>query len=220
MSKILVVEDDRILADTIKDVLIREKYDVDLAFDGIEGSEKITGEYDLILLDVMLPYKDGFTVLKEAREARVNTPIIMLTAKSELEDKLNGLDGGADDYITKPFVVKELLARIRANTRRNQINKKTYKNLSIDEDQCVIENNKTNESVKLGAKEFMLLSYLLENQNQILSKEQIILKIWGYDDESEYNNVEVYISFIRKKLAFIHSEAEIKTVRSMGYVLK
>ena len=212
--KILLIEDDEILSDTIKEVLIRENYEVDTAYDGQTGSEMGVEQYDLILLDVMLPEKDGFTILRELRSIGIETPIIMLTAKAELDDKLTGLDSGADDYITKPFALKELLARIRSNTRRNAPSN-GYKDLMIkNESVC---NQKTGESVNLGAKELALLQYMIANKEQILSKEQITIHIWGFNDESEYNNVEVYISFLRKKLSFIHSEVTIKTIRNMGY---
>ena len=214
--KILLIEDDEILSDTIKEALLRERYEVDQAFDGQTGSEMAVEKYDLILLDVMLPYKDGFSVLKEVRNLGIETPIIMLTARAELDDKLNGLDNGADDYITKPFALKELIARIRSNTRRNAPSN-TYGDIMIKSESMI--NMKTKETVNLGAKELALLQYLIVNKDQIISKEQIAIKIWGYNDESEYNNVEVYISFLRKKLNFIHSSISIKTIRNMGYKL-
>lgn len=218
--KILLVEDDVIFANTIKEVLIRDHYEVTICNDGLNGLIEGKKEYDLILLDVMLPYKDGFSVLKELRNTGIVTPIIMLTAKSQIDDKIEGLDAGADDYITKPFEIKELLARIKANTRRHIASKYQCQDLIVHQDQGMIENIVTHEKVGLGAKELGVLLYLIENQGQILSKEQIIQKIWGYDDESEYNNVEVYISFVRKKLAFIHTKAKITTVRSIGYKLQ
>ena len=171
----------------------------------------------------MLPNMDGFQILSKLRQGKIDTPILILSAKSELDDKVRGLDGGADDYLTKPFQTNELLARVRVlSRRRGQLSddKITFSNLELDIKKCEVRCTLTNESVSLGAKEFQLIKYLLSNSNQIISREQIVEKIWGVDNEAEYNNVEVYISFIRKKIAFIGASVKIRAVRGIGYTLE
>jgi DNA-binding response OmpR family regulator len=179
--------------------------------------------YDLIVLDVMLPGKSGFEIAKQARKEDIKTPILMLTAKSELDDKVTGLDSGADDYLTKPFMTKELLARLRALSRRN-INSSdgtlSFGDISLDTNTSTLYCKTNGQSVRLREKEYKVIEYLIANQGQILSREQLAVKIWGYDSEAEYNNVEVYLSFTRKKLAFIGSAVEIKAVRGLGYELR
>ena len=217
--RILIVEDEFNIADAIKSRLIKEKYEVDIVMDGEEGLYNAsTGIYDLIILDVMLPYMDGFTVLKKLREQDINTKIIMLTAKSMLDDKLNGFDKGADDYVTKPFHMDELLARVNAHLKNKNGFKKDvveFEDLSLS-----IKNSKltcNDNTVELVKKEFLLLEFFISNPNQKISKEQLYEKIWGIDNEIESNNLEVYLTFIRRKLKAIQSSVVIKSVRGLGY---
>ncbi len=219
--RILVVEDEMGLADAIGAILKKEKYIVDIANDGKTGLEyAMTGEYDCILLDIMLPRMNGLEVLTYLRVQEVETPVLLLTAKSETDDKIKGLDCGADDYLTKPFSTGELLARIRAMTRRKgisvDINPK-YKDITLDlkKGEIICGAN----SVVLGRKEFQMMELLISKAGQIVTKEDFVKKIWGDSDDSEYNNVEVYISFLRKKLQLLHSCVQIKTRRSIGYCL-
>ncbi len=222
--RILLIEDETSLVDVLTNLLERENYTVDAAFDGLSGYyQASTSIYDVIILDVMLPKMNGYTVLKNLRNDKINTPVLMLTAKSETDDKVMGLDCGADDYLAKPFDTKELLARIRSVSRRQgEIKKQTLScgNLELLLNQCEIRNTITCQSVKLGNKEFQLLEYLLTNQNQIITREQIAQKVWGYDNESEYNHVEVYISFTRKKMNFISTTTKIQAIRGIGYTLE
>lgn len=169
----------------------------------------------------MLPGKNGFQIAQEARKKGVRTPILMLTAKSELDDKVMGLDCGADDYLTKPFMTRELLARLRALGRRN-INTPdgtlTFGDISLNKETSLLHCG--DNSVRLSEKELRILEYLIANQGQILSREQLAVKIWGYNSDTEYNNVEVYMSFVRKKLNFVNAKTEIKAVRGIGYELR
>ena len=220
--RLLLVEDERRMAQALCEILRREKYDVDHFADGGEGLCALeSGVYDLAVLDVMLPVKDGFEIVAEARKSGIKTPVLMLTAKSDLEDKVTGLDCGADDYLTKPFMTKELLARLRVLARRN-VNSPdgtlSFGDISLNRDAstlCCADN-----SVRLSEKELRIFEYLIANQGQILTREQLAVKIWGYDCSAEYNNVEVYMSFARKKLHFINSKTEIKAVRGIGYELR
>ncbi len=222
--RILVVEDEYSLAEILKEALVKYNYLVDISYDGQDGLDQaLTDIYDVILLDVMLPKMNGFEVLKEVRKSKIMTPIIMLTAKSEIQDKLNGLENGADDYLTKPFNIQELIARVKTVSRRNGdiiLNNLTYNDIELDSRKCEIKCLINGKSIKVGTKEFALLEFLIKNQNGVLSKEQIYEKIWGYESDSEYNNVEVYVSFIRKKLLFINSNTKIKAIRNIGYVLE
>ncbi|WKY48926.1 response regulator transcription factor [Eubacteriaceae bacterium ES3] len=219
--RILLVEDEPGLSEALKSILIKENYAVDLALDGVTGLDcALTGIYDVIILDIMLPEMNGIEVLKVLRIEDIKTPIIMLTAKTELEDKIVGLDAGADDYLTKPFHSGELLARIRAILRRKKevrSERLTFGDLVLRQDTrelfCL------EDSVKLAQKEFLLLETLMLNARQVVTKEQIYDKVWGYDNESEYNNVEVYVSFVRKKMNFINSKVLIKVNRGLGYFL-
>jgi DNA-binding response OmpR family regulator len=220
--RILLVEDESGLVDALKAIFTKENYCVDALMDGVSGLDyALTGIYDVIILDIMLPKKNGLEVLKELRKAQIETPVLMLTAKSELEDKITGLDCGADDYLTKPFQTGELLARVRAMTRRK--GEITSQDLSFGD---LTLKKRTREihcdsaSVRLGLKEFVLLETLMLNPKQIISKEQLIEKVWGFDSEAEYNNVEVYISFVRKKINFVGSAVQIKVNRGIGYYLE
>ncbi len=218
--RILIIEDEYSLADIIKSKLENEHYIVDINEDGEEGLyNALTDIYDLIILDVMLPHKNGFEILKELRKNKVKSKIIMLTAKSMLEDKLEGLNGGANDYITKPFHIEELLARVNIQLRKENVSSSIIRfgDLELEPKKSKLTCIKTNESVELVCKEFQLLEYFLTNPTQILSKEQIYDKIWGIEREAESNNLEVYLSFIRKKLKAISSNVNIKSLRNLGY---
>lgn len=224
IMKLLLIEDEIKLAEALSEILRLEKYIVDTFYDGITGLEAaLSGIYDIVVLDVMLPGKNGFDIIKELRKSGIKTPVLMLTAKSELDDKVMGLDCGADDYLTKPFMTKELLARLRAVCRRKadiENDTLSYGDLNLHLENCMLFCEKTGLSVRLGAKEHQLLEYLFMNKGRIISREQLALKIWGYNNEAEYNNVEVYISFTRKKIAFVGSEVTIKAVRGLGYELQ
>lgn len=220
--RILIVEDEYNLADVICSRLIKEKYVVDIASNGEEGSYMaLMNIYDLIVLDVMLPFKNGYEILKEIRENNINSKVIMLTAKSMLEDKLQGFDYGANDYLTKPFHMEELIARVNAQLRSDfqNINREYLEvaDLKLDIKTSILHCITTNESVNLICKEFLLLEYFMNNYNQIISKEQIYDKVWGIDNEIDSNNLEAYLSFIRKKLKLIGSKVNIKAVRGLGY---
>ena len=220
--RLLLVEDEKRMAQALCEILRLEKYDVDHYSDGMDAMCAVeSGAYDLIVLDVMLPHKNGFAIAKEAREKGIKTPILMLTAKSELDDKVTGLDCGADDYLTKPFMTKELLARLRALIRRNintPNNTLSFGDITLNTNTSMLVCGEN--SVRLGEKEFRLLEYLIANQGQILTREQLAIKIWGYECDAEYNNVEVYLSFTRKKLNFVKAKTEIKAVRGIGYELR
>ena len=220
--KLLLVEDEKRMSQALCELLRLEQYDVDAYDNGIDGLAAIqTGVYDIAVLDVMLPGKNGFEVVRQARKDGVRTPVLVLTAKSELDDKVTGLDSGADDYLTKPFMTKELLARLRALSRRNGAAADgvlAFGYISLQKDSMTLCCGQS--SVRLSEKEYRILEYFMRNQGQILTREQLALKIWGYDSEAEYNNVEVYLSFVRKKLNFVKAKAEIKAVRGMGYELR
>ena len=221
--KVLIIEDEYSLADAIAETLQKEGFTVKMEADGEKGEdEAIANVYDIILLDVMLPHKDGFSILRELRREKIETPIIMLTAKSEIYDKLNGLENGADDYITKPFHMKELVARIKVVLKRSSDLDNTdimqFGDLTLDLKTGKMKAN-TNE-IEISGKELELLESLLLNKNQIMSREILANKIWGYDSETEYNNVEVYMSFLRKKLKLIKSNVKIKAIRGIGYKLE
>ena len=222
--RLLLVEDEKRMAQALCEILRLEKYEVDHATDGISGLDAVESDiYDIIILDVMLPGMDGFEIVKRARQKGIRTPILMLTAKSELDDKIIGLDSGADDYLTKPFITKELLARLRALGRRN-INTPdgtlTFGDITLDTGTSTLSCSANGQSVRLSEKEYHILEYLIANQGQILTREQLAVKIWGIESDVEYNNVEVYMSFTRKKLAFVGAETEIKAVRGIGYELR
>lgn len=221
--KILIIEDEYSLADAISETLKKENYTVNIVTDGEEGEdEALSNIYDLILLDVMLPNKSGFEILNTIRKEKIDVPIIILTAKSEIYDKLNGLENGADDYITKPFHMRELVARIKAVLRRRanieEGNILEYNNLKLNLNTAKMS-FKDNE-ITINGKELELLEILLSNKNQIISREMLASKVWGYNSEAEYNNVEVYVSFLRKKLKLLKSDVQIKTVRGIGYKLE
>ncbi|MDE7436635.1 MAG: response regulator transcription factor [Lachnospiraceae bacterium] len=222
--RLLLVEDEKRMAQALCEILRLEKYEVDTYADGISGLDAVESEiYDIIILDVMLPGMNGFEIARKVRQKGIRTPILMLTAKSELDDKVMGLDSGADDYLTKPFMTKELLARLRALARRN-INTPdgnlSFGDISLDTNTSTLSCTDNGQSVRLSEKEYRILEYLIANQGQILTREQFAVKIWGVENDAEYNNVEVYMSFTRKKLAFVGAKAEIKAVRGVGYELR
>ncbi len=220
--QVLIVEDEVRLAAALKEILEKEKYMVDVVHDGDSALDYITsGIYDVIVLDVMLPGQDGFTIAKKARAAKIETPIIMLTARNEIQNRVKGLDAGADDYMTKPFAPSELLARIRAVTRRQGeviTDKLTFGDLELDLSTCQL--SKYAKSVHLNFKEFELLKLLIANQGSPMTKDTLITKIWGYDSDASDNNVEAYISFLRKKIAFLGSSVKISALRKVGYIIE
>ena len=222
--RILLAEDEKRMAAALVALLKQEKYDVDHVEDGASALTALeSGVYDIAVLDVMMPEMNGFEAARRARSGGVKTPILMLTAKSQLEDKVNGLDSGADDYLTKHFQTKELLARLRALGRRSasfQDGNLHFGDLTLDTSKATLNCEQTGQNVRLSEKELRILEYMFSNQGQIMTREQLAVKIWGFDNEAEYNNVEVYMSFTRKKLAFVGSNVEIKAVRGLGYELR
>lgn len=222
--RVLLVEDEKRMAQALCEILRLEKYDVDCCHDGVNGLMAAESDiYDIIILDVMLPGMNGYEIAKKARQKGIRTPILMLTAKAELDDKVMGLDSGADDYLTKPFMTKELLARLRALGRRtlNTIDGTlSFGDIRLDTGALNLLCTSNGQSVRLSEKEYRILEYMISNQGQILTREQLAVKIWGFESEAEYNNVEVYMSFTRKKLAFVEARTEIKAVRGIGYELR
>lgn len=223
--RLLLVEDEKRMAEALCELLRLEKYEVDHYADGISGLLALENDiYDIAILDVMLPGKNGYEIAREARSKGIQTPILMLTAKAEVDDKVMGLDCGADDYLTKPFLTKELLARLRALARRilkvTDDNIVSFGDIVLDKGNYTLSCTTTNQEVRLSEKEYRILEYLAANGGNILNREQLAMKIWGLDCDSEYNNVEVYMSFTRKKLAFVGAKTAIKAVRGVGYELR
>ena len=219
--KALIVEDEKRLARALSQILSEAKYLTDTVYDGQDGLDyALSEQYDVIILDVMLPGLSGFQVARELRTAKIATPILMLTAKDEIADKVHGLDQGADDYMTKPFSSDELLARVRALSRRQGevlLDELTTAGLTLN-----LSNNTLSygaNSIHLGYKEFEVLKILMSNPKGITPKEDLITKVWGVDSEAEDNNVEAYISFLRKKLFFLGAPTQIETIRKVGYRL-
>lgn len=221
--RLLLVEDEVRLSQALVEILQKNHYGVDAVYTGSEGLKYAqSGIYDAIILDVMIPELSGWEILKKIREEKNNVPVLMLTARDEMEDKIYGLDLGADDYMTKPFNTDELLARIKALTRRRGEVKENcleFGDLLFDKDKCEIS-KKGGECIKLSLKEFQILDLLFDNPGQIIDKERIISKIWGGDSDAEYNNVEVYISFLRKKMETLKINTKIRTARGIGYSLE
>jgi DNA-binding response OmpR family regulator len=217
--KILIVEDEHLIATSIKKGLEQEHYTVDIAFDGIEGYDMAsTGDYDIILLDLMLPGLDGLSICKKLRDEKNNTPILMLTAKSQLEDKIKGLNSGADDYLTKPFAFEELLARIRALSRRPQ--QATGKVLTVGDlslDTATYQIKRGSKDLHLSSKEYSLLECLMRHAGQILNKDQLIQYVWSYESDILPNTVEVYIRNLRQKIDKPFKNKLIQTIRGFGY---
>ncbi len=222
--RVLLVEDEKRMAEALCEILRLEKYEVDHQSNGIDGLAAIESNiYDIVILDVMLPGMNGYEIASRVRSEGIVTPILMLTAKAELNDKVTGLDSGADDYLTKPFMTKELLARLRALGRRTLGTTDgvlSFADITLDTSTLTLSCTVSGQSVRLSEKEYHILEYLIANSGQILTREQLAVKIWGFESEAEYNNVEVYMSFTRKKLSFIEAKSEIKAVRGIGYELR
>lgn len=221
---ILIIEDEYKLADAISTSLKNENYETKIVTNGVDGEdEALTNNYDLIILDVMLPGKDGFSILKEIKKNMIDSKIIMVTAKNQINDKLQGFNEGCDDYITKPFHMDELIARCNNQLRKdkNGINNKiSFGNITLDLSKKILLNNETEDYIDILGKEFNLLELFLTNPEQVLEKEQIFLKVWGYDSDSEINSLEAYISFVRKKLVLIKANVKIRTLRNTGYKME
>lgn len=219
--KILIIEDEKLLADSLRTLLTKKGFEVEVAYDGETGKEYAElGIYDLLILDVMMPKMNGYEVARKVRAQKCGTPILMLTAKSDLEDRITGLNAGADYYLAKPFDTRELLACINALLRRqgNQVDEVAYGNTFLDLSSGMLVCG-TN-SIRLSAKEFDIMRFLLQSGNRNLSKETILARVWGYDSEAVENHVEVYVGFLRKKLNSIGSNIRIETIRRMGYHLE
>lgn len=220
--RILLAEDEKSLSRAVIALLEKNNYSADAVYDGQEALDYLEAEnYDAVILDIMMPKMDGLTVLRKLRESGNRIPVLLLTAKSEVEDKVNGLDTGANDYLTKPFATAELLARIRAMTRSQTVqtdSRLSFGNITLD--QTTFELSSPNGSFQLANKEYQMMELLLRNPRQLLPTERFLEKIWGYDSEVELNVVWVYISYLRKKLAALHADIQIKTTRSAGYSLE
>jgi Response regulators consisting of a CheY-like receiver domain and a winged-helix DNA-binding domain len=221
--RILLVEDEVHLAEAISQILKKNNFTVDMVHNGEDGLDYgLSQIYDMILLDIMLPKKNGLQVLKELRAEGIKVPVLMLTAKGEVSDRVTGLDSGADDYLPKPFATEELLARIRALSRRKgeiQVSDDlNFGDIKLTPSTLML--TKDFQEIKLTLRECELLEFLILRKGLIASKEMIIDKLWGFDSEAEHNNVEVYISFLRKKLSFLKSNVIIATTRGVGYALE
>lgn len=220
--QILVVEDEVRLAEALGQILSEQKYMVDIVYDGEDGYDyAASGIYDVIILDIMLPGMDGYEIARRLRKEKRQTPIIMLTARSSTGDKVKGLDCGADDYMTKPFEPEELLARVRALTRRQGevvLDEMKFGDLTVDLDSCDLKCG--GKSIHLNFKEFEILKLLMATPGGVITKEDMIVKVWGYDSDASDNNVEAYISFLRKKFAFLKTSVTITALRKVGYRLE
>ena len=219
--KILIVEDEVLLANSLKTLLEKKGFTVEVAYDGEAGKDYAeTGVYDLLILDVMMPKLNGYALARQVRAERCATPILMLTAKGELEDRIEGLNAGADYYLTKPFDTRELLACINALLRRqgDQVDELRFGNTALDLASCMLVCGA--ERVRLSAKEFDIMRFLLQSKGNNLSKEVLLARVWGFDSNAVENHVEVYVGFLRKKLASIGSNVRIEAVRRLGYHLE
>lgn len=220
--RILIVEDERRLAEALGAIMEEQKYSADVVFNGQDGLDyALSGQYDVIVLDVMLPKMNGFEVAHELRRQNVRTPVLMLTARDELSSKVTGLDSGADDYMTKPFAPEELLARVRALSRRQgdvQLDEAKFADLTLNLSSCDLLCG--GKSVHLGFKEFEVMRLLMSAPRAVVPKEELLTRVWGADSDAEDNNVEAYISFLRKKLFYLGSHTCINTLRKVGYRLE
>ena len=221
--RVLIVEDEVRLAATLQDLLEMDGYAADVCHDGESGLDNaLTNIYDVVLLDVMLPRMDGFTVVRQLRAEGCAVPVLMLTARSEVTDRVTGLDSGADYYLTKPFEPRELLACVRALARRQPELRSTdllrCGDLTLEKSSFTLSCGE--RSVRLSRKEYDMMELLMLNQKVVITKEKLLVKIWGYESDAEDNNVEVYISFLRKKLDHLRSQVKIKTIRMVGYCLE
>ena len=221
--RLLIVEDEKRLTDTLRQLLHRQGYTADVSYDGVSGLDNaMSGIYDLVILDVMLPGMNGFQVAQKLRQGGIVVPVLMLTAKSGLTDRIHGLDCGADYYLTKPFEAEELLACIRTLLRRaggalQESDTLTWGDLSLERGTFTLVCG--GRDVRLSRREYDLMELLMRNGTQVVTKEQMLVKVWGYDSQAEDNNAEVYISFLRRKLSHLHSCVKIKTLRMLGYCL-
>lgn len=219
--KILIIEDEKLLADSIRRLLERKGFEVECVYDGKAGKQYAElGIYDLLILDVMMPEMDGFQVAREVRKNRCSTPILMLTAKSDLEDRITGLNAGADYYLTKPFDTRELLACINALLRRQggQVDEMTFGNTTLDLSTSILSCGE--KSIRLSDREFDMMRFLLQSKEKNLSKEVLLVRIWGFESNATENHVEVYVGFLRKKLQSIGSNIRIEAIRRQGYHLE
>lgn len=219
--KILIIEDEKLLADSVKMLLERKGFEVECVYDGKTGEQYAElGVYDLLILDVMMPGMDGYQVAREVRAKRCATPILMLTAKSGLEDRITGLNAGADYYLTKPFDTRELLACINALLRRQggQVDEMSFGNTTLDLSTSILSCG--NKSIRLSDREFDLMRFLLQSREKNLSKEVLLVRIWGFESNATENHVEVYVGFLRKKLQSIGSNIRIEAIRRQGYHLE
>ncbi len=219
--KILIIEDEKLLADSIRDMLARKGFEVEVVYDGVSGAEYAElGVYDLLILDVMMPGMNGYQVARQVRSRRCSTPILMLTARSSLEDRIEGLNAGADYYLTKPFDFRELLACINALLRRqgNQVDELAFGNTALDLASSTLVCG--DQSQRLSAREFEVMRFLLQARDRNVSKEAILSKVWGFDSNAVENHVEVYVGFLRKKLQSIGSNLKIVAARRLGYHLE
>lgn len=219
--KILLIEDEKLLADSIRDLLKRKGFEVECAYDGESGEEyALLGIYDLLIMDVMMPKLCGYDLARRVRAKRCATPILMLTARSSLEDRIEGLNAGADYYLTKPFDSRELLACINALLRRqgNQVDELSFGNTLLDLSSSMLICGE--KSIRLSAKEFDVMRFLMQSKEKNLSKEVILLRVWGYESDATENHVEVYVGFLRKKLRRIGSNIKIEAIRRLGYHLE
>ena len=221
--RLLLVEDEIQLSEALNQILSKNKYVVDAVYNGEDGLDYgLTDIYDVIVLDIMIPKLSGLEVLRRLRKENIKTPVLLLTAKGEIEDKVKGLDSGADDYLAKPFATEELLARLRALTRRQGeiINDNILEVGDIKLNISTYELEGPCNSIKLSLKEFEIIRCFMQRPRVIVTKDDLISKIWVYDSDEEYNNIEVYISFLRKKLGYVNSTTSITTVRGVGYKLE
>ena len=219
--KILIIEDEKLLADSVKMLLERKGFEVECVYDGKTGEQYAElGVYDLLILDVMMPEMDGYQVAREVRAKRCSTPILMLTAKSGLEDRITGLNAGADYYLTKPFDTRELLACINALLRRQggQVDEMTFGNTTLDLSTSILSCG--DKSIRLSDREFDMMRFLLQSRKKNLSKEVLLVRIWGFESNATENHVEVYVGFLRKKLQSIGSNIRIEAIRRQGYHLE
>lgn len=219
--RILIVEDEKRLSDALTQIMREQKYTVDAVYDGEDGYQyAIAGDYDAIILDVMLPKRSGFDVVRALRREKIATPVLLLTARDELESKVSGLDCGADDYMTKPFAPEELTARIRALTRRQGevvLEEMSYEDIVLELGSADLRCGA--KRIRLSFKEFEVMKLLMSTPSATIPKEQLIVKVWGAESDAEDNNVEAYISFLRKKLFYLGSHVNILTIRKLGYRL-
>ena len=222
--RILIVEDEKPLSAAICRMLEQEHYSVDAAYTGTDGLDSaLSGIYDAIILDVMLPGMDGFAILDALRRGGIDVPVLMLTARGSLDDRVRGLNMGADYYLPKPFERSELMACLNAITRRKsapQVQELSFGDLTLDRETAQLKCTATGKSVNLGAKEYHLMELFIRNPRQLLPRESIVERVWGFDNEAEYNNLSVYLTFLRRKIAFIGSSVEIKASRGLGYMLE